>query len=212
MLHLPCSLPELLWRLINNLILDELEELLLLLLIGGIFKVLQMDVAGVADMLAEDLDKPQLRVVSHMTKVELWKVLLLFLDMTADIAGEAEDLREDGVYFHMNVASPKDFLAGFERPSVRTNKNNVDVLRLQLLTSSDALRLTLLGDTAVNILFGIRNLLVKVWNFDAVRPAQIWVNNLLEAQEAFVKVGLCMSNSYEVTVFLLSLYLFNHIF
>ena len=60
LLHLPGPFPEFLRRLIDDLILDELQELLLLLLEGGIFVVLQVGVTGVADVLAEDLDEPQL--------------------------------------------------------------------------------------------------------------------------------------------------------
>ena len=212
LLHLPGPFPEFLGGLINDLILDELQELLLLLLKGGISKVLQMDVAGVADMLAEDLNEPQLRVVSHVAEVELGKVLLLFLDVTADVAGEAEDLGEDGMHLHPDVSSPKDLLAGLECPPVRRDEDNVDLLGLEFLAGSSALRLALLGDAAVDILLGVGDLAVEVRQLDAVLPAHVGVQDLLEAQKALVEVRLGVPNRNQVAVFFFSLYLFNHIF
>ena len=90
-----------------------------------------------------------------MAEVELGKVLLLFLDVTADVAGEAEDLGEDGMHLHADVSPPEDFLAGLECPPVRRDEDNVDLLGLEFLAGSSALRLALFGDAAVDILLGV---------------------------------------------------------
>jgi hypothetical protein len=171
-----------------------------------------VNVAGIPDMLAQDLDEPQLRMISHMAEVELREVLLFFLDVAADIARETENLREDGMHLHANVAPTKDFLACFEGPAVRRDQHNVNVLCLEFLTSSSALGLTLLSDAAVDILLGVRHLPVEVRKLDTVLPAHVWVQDLLKAQKALIEVRLCMADRNEVTVLLFSWYLFKHTF
>ena len=147
-----------------------------------------------------------------MAEVELREVLLLFLDVTADITGEAEDFREDGVHLHTDVASPEDFLAGFERPPVGRDENNVDLLGFEFLASSCTLGLALLGDTAVDVLLGVGDLAIEIGKLDTGLPVHIGVQDFLEAQKAFVEVGLGVPNGNEVTVLSFPLWLFFHAF
>lgn len=212
LLHLPGPLPELLGRLVYHLVLDELQQLLLLLLIARIPVILEVNLAGVTDVLAEDLDEPQLGVVGHVPEIELGEVSLLFLDVTADVTGEPEHLREDRVHLHADVTPPEDLLAGLERPAVRGDEDDVDILGLELLPGAGALRLALLRDAAVDVLLGVGDLPVEVGQLDAILPAHIGVEDLLKAQEALVEVGLGVADSDEVALLLFSWYLFKHIF
>jgi hypothetical protein len=95
---------------------------------------------------------------------------------------------------------------------VRRDEDNVDLLGLEFLAGSSALRLALLGDAAVDILLGVGDLAVEVRQLDAVLPAHVGVQDLLEAQEALIEVRLGVPNRNQVAVFFFSLYLFNHIF
>lgn len=85
-LDLPCSRPQFLRRFIDHFGLHQLKQFLLFLSEGEFSACLNVRVTGLLKMLAEDIHKPQLRVILHEAKIIVRKLFDLLIDMVADIA------------------------------------------------------------------------------------------------------------------------------
>lgn len=73
----------------------------------------------------QDFDEPQLRVRVHLGKVVVFELLLLLLDVVADVASEPEDFGENGVDFYGDTGLRKYLAAGFQGSLLGGAENDI---------------------------------------------------------------------------------------
>jgi hypothetical protein len=191
--------------------LQQLQELLLLLLVSHLPLTLQVHIAFVLQVVAEDLNEPELRVVLHEAEVEFGEGLHLLIDVAANVAGEPEDLGQQGVNLDLDVPALEDLMAGLECTLVRGDKNDIDLFIPEHVPGLLALFLPLLRDPAVDVLLGVCDCIVEVLDLHALVPGEVvqLVDGLV-ADEALVEIGLGVPNDDQLGWGTRWLYLFDH--
>ena len=114
-----------------------------------------MRVAGVLEVLAEDIHKPQFGVVLHEAEVVIRKLLELLVNMVADIARVPEHLSQDRMHFHLHLPLPEYLTASLKRPQVRRHQHHIDLFILQGRLRLLALLDSLVSDCAVYEVLGV---------------------------------------------------------
>lgn len=94
-------------------------------------------------------------MVFHMREVKLRKLLLLFLEVLADIARKSEDFCENGMHFNRNISISVYLIASLQSPLMRRNEYDIDLLILQLLLGDLALFDAILRNAAIEMLMGV---------------------------------------------------------
>lgn len=212
LLHFPHPHPQLLRRFVNHLRLQQFQQFLLLLLITHLALLRQVRIACALEMVAEDLYEPQLRVIFHEAEIKLRKSLHFLLYMSADIAGEPENLSKQRMHFHLNVPSLEDLMTGLESSLMRGDQNDLNLLILQGLPRLFTLLYALGGNPAVDVLPGIGYFLVEIIDLHALVPAEVLeVVEGLVAEETFVEIGLGVTDEDELGRRTRGVYLFQHL-
>lgn len=150
------------------------------------------------ETLAEMFEAPKLRFIVHSRKVEFLKQLLFLLHMTADITGISKHLCQEGMHLYPHIPPSKYLITSLERPEVRWDQNDIDLLVFESFPCSLALLLALFWDGAIDELFGVWHLFVEVVEEDDFVPAEIDAVLSIVVQEALVEFGLGVADEDEI--------------
>jgi hypothetical protein len=204
LLDLPRPRPEFLRRLVDHLRLQQMQQFILLLGEGQLSLALEMQADGVLEVVAQDFNKPEFGVVLHEAEVVVREGLRFVVHVAADVAGEPEDLGQQGVHFHPHLPLSEDLTAGLKRPEVRRDQHHVDGLTAERLPGRPALLPPFLRDSAVDVFSGVGDCVVELLDLDALIPGEGGdVVDFLEAEVPLVEVGLRVADEDELLAGLL---------